>query len=419
MSDTLERIPSLFTATVSSDEVVLMRITRDVNLFYPSILIFPKRFLKFVKDRQTLKSLREHIRRRDQWHLDMVAKTMNVNNQFSSKVWLDPKDQPDFFESHSPFTKKVEFIAMNDENVSIVSKFPIPIAGLKSAGSSPRVNFAVRPKTSLPNSPRSVIVVTNTVKDPAKVTQEHLNSQKFFARSNNTKDFKHGVTYQKNQNKLKKFFEREKQEKQQKEKETNEKARPKLKIVSPEQVVVAQSHNNLKDISVSLVLQKRDSSLPNSPEKSPFKKDRISSPLFLRDRVASLSLQKINGNDILTRRLSTDDFKPSSNPSTPGMRISAFSIQFPKHAKTNSQNESSQKSLTNLPSEAPLSNSFFKKSSTYYTFTHERFNTDDSIDSKNSQSTKRNSLNDINSKRRVSSAQKEFRLSSFNPKMKS
>jgi len=32
VSDTLERIPSLFTATVSSDEVVLMRITRDVNL---------------------------------------------------------------------------------------------------------------------------------------------------------------------------------------------------------------------------------------------------------------------------------------------------------------------------------------------------------------------------------------------------
>lgn len=344
---------------------------------------------------------------------------MSVNNQFSSKVWLDPKDQPESFESHSPFIKKVEFIALNDENASIVSKFPIPIAGLKSAGNSPRVNFAARPKTSLPNSPRSVIVVT---KDVVKATQQHLNSKKFFARSNNAKDYKHGVAYQKNQNQLKKFFERERQEKEkeQKEKETNERARPKLKIVSPEQAVVARSHNNLKDISVSLVLQKRDASLPNSPEKSSsYKKDRISSPLFLRERFSSLSLQKINGNDILSRRLSTDDFKPTSNPSTPGMKISAFSIQFPKHSKTNSQNESPQKSLTNLPSEAPLSNSFFKKSSsTYYTFTHERFNTDDSIDSKNNQSTKRNSLNDINSGRRVSSAQKELRLSSFNPKTK-
>ena len=347
----------------------------------------------------------------------MITKTMSVNSQFSSKVWLDPKDQPELFESHSPFTKKIEFIALNDENVSIVSKFPIPITGLKSAGNSPRVNFAARPKTCLPNSPRSLIVVT---KEVGKATQQHLSSKKFFARSNNTKDYKHGVAYQKNQDKLKKFFEREKQEKEQKEKETNERIRPKLKIVSPEQAVITQSHNNLKNISVSLVLQKRDASLPSSPEKSPYKKDRISSPLFMRERFTSLSLQKINGNGILSRRLSTDDFKPSSNPPTPGMKISVFPIQSPKQPKTNTQSESTQKSLTNLPSEAPLSNSFFKKSSsTYYTFTHERFNTDDSIDSKNNQSIKRNSLNDINSGRRVSSAQKEFRLSSFNPKTKS
>ena len=338
----------------------------------------------------------------------MVARTIHVNSQFSSKVWLDPKDQSEVFETPSPFIKKVEFLAINDDNASVVTK--IPITGLKSAGNSPRIDLAVRPKTSLPNSPRSVIIITTAVKDTDKVTQEHLNSKKFFTKSHNPKDFKHGVTYQRNQDKLKKIFEKERQEKQQKEKEINEKVRPKLKIVPPEHT---QTQNYLKD---SLVFHKRDESLPSSPEKSPFKKDRISSPLLLRDRLASLSVQKINGNDILSRRLSNDDFKPSSNPSTPGIRISAFSIKFPKHIKTSSQNENSQKSLNNLPSEAALSNSFFRKSSTYYTFTHERLNSEDSIDS---QSAKRNSLNNINSGRRVSSSQKELRVSSFNPKMKS
>jgi len=272
------------------------------------------------------------------------------------------------------------------------------------------VAFAIRPQSSVTNSPRSNIIVANTV----KATQELLNSKKFFARTSNTKDYKHGLTYERNQNKLKKIFERERQQKG-----ITEKVRPKLKLVPPERIATAHSQNQLKESSISIVIHRKDESLPSSPERSPVKKDRISSPILLRERFASLSLQKVNSNDILSRRISTDDFKPPSNPSTPGvagMRISTFSFQPNKFIH---QSETpSQKSLTNLPSDAGLSSSFFKKSSTYYNFTQERFNTDDSIDSKQSQSTKRNSFNDLNSGRRVSSAQKEFRLSSFNPKMK-
>ena len=364
-----------------------------------------------MKDKQTLKSLREHIHRRDKWHGDFVVKTMNINSQFTSKAWTDPKESPEFFDSQSPFTKKMEFI-VNDENPIILSKFPAA-AVIKSTGNSPRVAFTIRPKSSVPNSPRSAVVVTNPVVNTVKATQELLNSKKFFARTTHTKDYKHGLTYERNQNKLKKFFEREKQEKG-----ITEKVRPKIKIISPERLATASSQNQLKDNSISIVFHKRDESLPSSPEKSPVKKDRISSPNLLRERFASLSLQKINTNDVLSRRISTDDFKPPSNPSTPGMRISAFSFQQNKSAVN--PTETSQKSLNNIPSEGALSSSsFFKKSSNYYNFTQERFNTDDSIDSKQSQSTKRNSLNEINNRRKISSAQKEFRLSSFNPKMKS
>jgi len=395
VSSALEKISSLFTATVSSDEVTLLRITRD-------------RFLKFVKDRQTLRSLREHINRRDKWHVELIAKIMNVTNQFTSKAWVDPKESNEFFETPSPFIKKMEFV-VNDENPVILAKFPTP-SGIKSTGNSPRVAFAIRPQSSVTNSPRSNIIVANT----AKATQELLNSKKFFARTSNTKDYKHGLTYERNQNKLKKIFERERQQKG-----ITEKVRPKLKLVPPERIATAHSQNQLKESSISIVIHRKDESLPSSPERSPVKKDRISSPILLRERFASLSLQKVNSNDILSRRISTDDFKPPSNPSTPGvagMRISTFSFQPNKFIH---QSETpSQKSLTNLPSDAGLSSSFFKKSSTYYNFTQERFNTDDSIDSKQSQSTKRNSFNDLNSGRRVSSAQKEFRLSSFNPKMK-
>ena len=275
--------------------------------------------MKFVRDSQTLDVFRKHIIRRNTWYEEMTTKFINikVNNRYK-RLPEHPETIKEVIEPiqpHRETPKKITVIqstqlTKNPSNPLAKSQTIIQTNSQIQIPTSPKIRIPTSPKVKIPTSPN-----TRPISLTMQTTQDFLNSKKFFASSSmnpsaSGKNLKYGLAYQKHQERFKKLFANDKDE-------SSIKAEKRIRnrIVVPSETMSALA-STLHSKDTSIMFRKPSSAKPKS--------------LAL---TLTQSYHKLNGSDILGRRLSTDDNDRTdilgSYPSTPGLKISSLTL--PNH----------------------------------------------------------------------------------------